>query len=247
MQFPSMLALAVSLYFPAIPAASPPTETATCVRLLNAERRHQGVPPARPAESGAEVARLAVARLAVTGERPPERDGWALAYYSGTDATGDAIAAWAAVFRPGHGPFDPLTAEVAYHHTGINHAMAYQQATPPAPEPTAGTPMAAPAEMRPVAGDRWGFTAWLNGQRAMLGLSSVGWDSSLADWAVRNSAVGFGHAVRMGRVQNSGVGDLWAVCNMWLGSPAHAAALFDPTITSVGIGVVGSTWTFNGN
>lgn len=90
-----------------------------------------------------------------------------------------------------------------------------------------------------------GFLAWLNSVRAQAGCGPVGWDDNLAAGAARNSAVGFGHAIRCGRRQNAGVGDLATVCAMWLQSPPHYAALVDPSVTRVGLAAVGSVWTFN--
>ncbi len=99
----------------------------------------------------------------------------------------------------------------------------------------------------PVAEDPHGFVGWLNSQRSMRGLSAVGYDPGLSSWAALNSAAGFGHSVRAGRRQNAGVGSLESVCTGWLASPAHAAALFDPSITRVGIAVVNGCWTMNGD
>jgi uncharacterized protein YkwD len=231
--FPVTLVLAVSLFFPAIPPAARPTDTDTFARLLSAERHAQGLPIVQPVEAGADVARKAVARLAVTGERPTEID--------------DALSAWTTVYRAGHGLFDRRTAEVGYWRAGATQVACYRQAPVPTPEVTEGTPIevVAPVEMRPVAGDQWGFTAYLNSVRARAGLQAVAWDANLAAWATQNSMVGFGHSVRAGRRQNSGIGSLWTVVPMWLASPPHAAVMFDPTITRIGLGVVGSTWTMN--
>ena len=114
----------------------------------------------------------------------------------------------------------------------------------PAPEP--------PAYAQPVyqAGDPYGFTAWLNGVRAQYGRGPVGFDPNLSNWAAANNgqqqARGMGHHV-MGsaRRQNSGVGAAGTVWQMWMASPAHQAALLDPTITLIGIAASGSYWTFN--
>lgn len=112
------------------------------------------------------------------------------------------------------------------------------------------TPQAAaePATTSPTMGDPYGFTAWLNGLRASAGLAPVAWDETLAACAASNSAAGFGHLIRCGRRQNSGWGaDMGTICSMWLASPAHAAALLDPSITRIGVACVGMTWTFNGD
>ena len=119
---------------------------------------------------------------------------------------------------------------------------------------------AAPVEPQPVAqpvvsyqyqyGDPYGFTAWLNGVRAQYGRGPVGHDSNLSAWASANNgqqqARGMGHHV-MGsaRRQNSGMGAAATVWQMWMASPAHQAALLDPTITMIGIAAGGSYWTFN--
>ncbi len=95
-------------------------------------------------------------------------------------------------------------------------------------------------------GDPYGFVVWLNATRASCGLGGVAWSDEMAGWALRNSSVGFGHAI-MGtaRRQNAGWGELGTVCNAWLAHGPHAAALLDPTITQVGIAAVGVVWTFS--
>jgi len=107
----------------------------------------------------------------------------------------------------------------------------------------------------PVAqssGDPYGFTGWLNSVRAGYGLSAVGYDPNLSGWAAENNnhqaARGMGHYV-MGaaRRQNSAMGDFANIGAMWMNSPAHRAALLDPTITSIGIAGLGAYWTFNAN
>jgi uncharacterized protein YkwD len=106
-------------------------------------------------------------------------------------------------------------------------------------------PKAAPAT------DPYGFTAWLNATRASYGLPPVGYDPNLAAWANVNNgqqqSLGMGHHV-MGpaRRQNSGMGDCATVCNMWMLSDAHRAALLDPYIRWIGIAGLGVYWTFNG-
>jgi hypothetical protein len=107
---------------------------------------------------------------------------------------------------------------------------------------------------RPVseqpAGDPYGFVSWLNGVRARSGLGAVGHDPNLSSWAGVNNgqqqAMGLGHHV-MGpaRRQNAGMGDFSSVTQMWMASPAHQAALLDPSITWVGIAGLGAWWTFN--
>ena len=100
------------------------------------------------------------------------------------------------------------------------------------------------------AGDPYGFTAWLNGVRAQYGLGAVGVDPNLSNWAAMNNgqqnAMGMGHHV-MGpaRRQNSGMGASSTVWQMWMASPAHQAALLDPSISMIGIAAGGAYWTFN--
>jgi uncharacterized protein YkwD len=102
------------------------------------------------------------------------------------------------------------------------------------------------------AGDPYGFTAWLNATRAAYGLAPVGHDPNLSSWAALNNthqvARGIGHFV-MGpaRRQNSAMGGVGDIGSMWMASPAHRAALLDPTIRWIGIAGLGAYWTFNAN
>lgn len=111
------------------------------------------------------------------------------------------------------------------------------------------TEAAQPAPAAP-AGDPYGFTAWLNATRAQYGLAPVGYDQNLTNWAnVNNShqnSRGLGHFV-MGPAsrQNSAMGNYASVPSMWMNSPAHRAALLDPTIRWIGIAGMGAYWTFN--
>jgi hypothetical protein len=111
-------------------------------------------------------------------------------------------------------------------------------------------PRVAAQQIQQPAGDPYGFTAWLNGVRARSGLGAVGHDPNLSGWAGVNNgqqqARGMGHHV-MGpaRRQNSGMGDFSSVTQMWMASPAHQAALLDPSITWIGIAGMGAYWTFN--
>lgn len=99
-------------------------------------------------------------------------------------------------------------------------------------------------------GDAYGFLNWLNSTRASYGLSSVGYDPNLESWAAVNNgqqnARGMGHHV-MGpaRRQNSAMGAYPNITSMWMASPAHRAALLDPTIQWIGIAGMGAYWTFN--
>jgi uncharacterized protein YkwD len=100
------------------------------------------------------------------------------------------------------------------------------------------------------AGDVYGFTNWLNGVRAQYGLPAVGYDANLEAWAQQNNAHqnsrGIGHFV-MGpaRRQNSAMGNYASIGAMWLSSPAHRAALLDPSIRFIGIAGLGAYWTYN--
>jgi hypothetical protein len=108
------------------------------------------------------------------------------------------------------------------------------------------------AETSVPAGDPYGFTAWLNATRAAYGLTAVGYDPNLASWAALNNghqaSRGMGHFV-MGpaRRQNSAMGVFPGIESMWMASPAHRAALLDPTIRWIGIAALGAYWTFNAN
>jgi hypothetical protein len=106
------------------------------------------------------------------------------------------------------------------------------------------------AQVVQVSWDPYGFTVWLNSTRAAYGLAAVGYDPNLSSWAAENNnhqaARGMGHYV-MGaaRRQNSAMGDFASIGAMWMNSPAHRAALLDPTIRSIGIAGLGAYWTFN--
>jgi hypothetical protein len=118
--------------------------------------------------------------------------------------------------------------------------------------PTAEAPAEQPAQAAPAAssaGDPYGFLSWLNSVRASYGLGAVGYDANLSNWASMNNsqqmAYGLGHFV-MGpaRRQNSAAGAAFPGA-MWMASPAHRAALLDPTISWIGIAAAGAYWTFN--
>lgn len=118
--------------------------------------------------------------------------------------------------------------------------------------PVAAAPAAAEQPAAASYSDPYGFTAWLNGIRASYGLGPVGYDANLSSWAAMNNAQqaarGLGHHV-MGpaRRQNSAMGGFPGIESMWMSSPAHRAALLDPTITFIGIAGAGAWWTFNAN
>jgi uncharacterized protein YkwD len=129
------------------------------------------------------------------------------------------------------------------------------QSTQPAAESSASqTTIASQEATQPAAtapvGDPYGFLGWLNATRASYGLPAVGYDPNLASWAAVNNSHqasrGIGHFV-MGpaRRQNSAMGGFPGVESMWMASPAHRAALLDPTIQWIGIAGLGAYWTFN--
>ena len=45
--------------------------------------------------------------------------------------------------------------------------------------------------------------------------------------------------------RSSAMGSAASIGSMWLNSPAHRAALLDPSIRWIGLAVYGSYWTFN--
>ncbi len=132
----------------------------------------------------------------------------------------------------------------------------YQYAAQPATyaaQPTTYVQQAAytqPVAAAATGGDAYGFTNWLNSVRAQYGLSPVGYDAGLENWASVNNAQqasrGMGHFV-MGpaRRQNCAMGSSASIGSQWMASPAHRAALLDPSITRIGLAGSGSYWTFN--
>jgi hypothetical protein len=145
---------------------------------------------------------------------------------------------------------EPTTAPVSDTAAGPTTAVATATAPPATILPD--TPATTPAMANADAGDPYGFTGWLNATRAAYGLSAVGHDPNLSSWAAENNnhqaARGMGHFV-MGpaRRQNSAVGSISDIGSMWMNSPAHRAALLDPTIRWIGIAGLGAYWTFNAN
>jgi uncharacterized protein YkwD len=121
------------------------------------------------------------------------------------------------------------------------------------PTAAAAAPAAAPAPATTASvenSDPYGFLSWLNATRASYGLPAVGHDPNLSGWAAENNnhqaARGMGHFV-MGpaRRQNAAFGSFANIGSMWMNSPAHRAALLDPTIRWMGIAGLGAYWTFN--
>ncbi len=148
------------------------------------------------------------------------------------------------------------TANVPQYYQPANQPQATQPAPSVPVTPTSYTtnetaPVAAAAAPASTeAGDPYGFTGWLNATRASYGLSAVGHDPNLSSWAAENNnhqaARGMGHFV-MGpaRRQNAAIGSVSNIGAMWMNSPAHRAALLDPTISWIGIAGLGAYWTFN--
>jgi uncharacterized protein YkwD len=126
----------------------------------------------------------------------------------------------------------------------------YNTTSNAAPATTSNAAPAAAVTATAEAGDPYGFLGWLNATRASYGLPAVGYDPNLSGWAAMNNdqqaARGMGHFV-MGpaRRQNSAMGAFANIGSMWMNSPAHQAALLDPTIRAIGIAGLGAYWTFN--
>lgn len=135
------------------------------------------------------------------------------------------------------------------YQTQSAQAALYNQVTPPN-DPVSNAAPVATVTAGTEAGDPYGFLGWLNATRASYGLPAVGYDPNLSGWAAMNNdqqaARGMGHFV-MGpaRRQNSAVGAFASIGSMWMNSPAHRAALLDPTIRAIGIAGLGAYWTFN--
>jgi uncharacterized protein YkwD len=127
----------------------------------------------------------------------------------------------------------------AYGFAYRQQAVQYRAAPVPAAVPIVGT-----------MGSAADFLGWINGVRGQYGLPAVGYDPNLESWAAMNSAQqassGIGHFV-MGpaRRQNSAMGGFPGIESMWMASPAHRAALLDPTIRWIGIASYGAYWTFD--
>jgi hypothetical protein len=237
----SSLILTASLLFPAS------GEPAPLVATLNATRSLRAVPAVKESPDGDAVAAKALSRFAVLGRRDEVVDGWAVLYISGVTDPAEALEAWSKVYGEREGPYHPATAEVGHARLGSNQAVAYRHA---ALEPAAaGATVTRPVQAE--AGDPWGFQAWLNTTRAAYGLPAVAYDANLTNWAAQNNAAqrtyGMGHHV-MGPARRQNAAGAMAVGDVearWLGSPAHAAALLDPTIRAFGIHWDGTFWTFS--
>jgi hypothetical protein len=138
----------------------------------------------------------------------------------------------------------------ATQYVQTSYVQETSQATATATGAIVSTETTTAAAATVPVGDPYGFTAWLNATRAAYGLPAVGYDPNLESWAAMNSAQqassGIGHFV-MGpaRRQNSAMGGFPGIESMWMASPAHRAALLDPTIQWIGIASYGAYWTFN--
>ena len=145
------------------------------------------------------------------------------------------------------------TRRLSQHEAADGRQIIPTSYTVPVAEPVAAAPQ--PVQAAPAAtyggGDPYGFISWLNSTRASYGLGPVSYDANLSNWAAMNNnqqlARGLGHFV-MGpaRRQNSAMGGGFPGA-MWMASPAHRAALLDPTISWIGIAAAGAYWTFNAN
>jgi hypothetical protein len=124
------------------------------------------------------------------------------------------------------------------------------------PLPTAQGPVfaPAPAKVMPQAqatGDPTGFLVLLNVERRRRGLREVLYDAGLTGWCRQNNAAqvsrGLGHWVNPGFLQCSFVGPSNAQSALygWMASGPHAAILFSPSITVIGVDGYGSAWTLD--
>lgn len=183
----------------------------------------------------------------------PTWNGYTPQYYQ----SGYTTPTYQATYSPQY--YQPTYTQATYATPAEQPAMTPPQYVPtsyvqPTAQPAAAeapaTMTAAPAAPAATGGDPYGFTAWLNATRASYGLSPVGYDPNLESWAAMNSAQqassGLGHFV-MGpaRRQNSAMGGYPGIESMWMASPAHRAALLDPTIQWIGLAAYGAYWTFN--
>jgi hypothetical protein len=131
--------------------------------------------------------------------------------------------------------------------------------TPPAPLPTppvkptpAPIPKPSPQTATEATEDPYGFVVWLNAERAQRRLNPVAWDKYCEYNAYVNNqwqaAKGMNHWHHVCRHQNAGaMGPGSATWIAWAGHGPHADALFDPSITVVGLHVMGQYQTYNAN
>jgi uncharacterized protein YkwD len=148
--------------------------------------------------------------------------------------------------QPAQYYYAPQAYQPAPQVVATDGGQVYQTAYTTAVDTTTAQPPQASAG---YGSDPYGFMAWLNSTRASYGLGPVNYDANLTNWAAMNNsqqqAQGLGHFV-MGpaRRQNSAMGGAFPGA-MWMASPAHRAALLDPTISWFGIAAAGAYWTFN--
>lgn len=189
----------------------------------------------------------------VTGSAQPT-------YYYTSPSNGYAQGTGYQYYQP---TYTPQTYQYVYAPQNIQAVQPVQTTTLGQPlipasyaAPVAETAPTQPAAAQPAAAaptsggsDPYGFLSWLNSVRASYGLGAVGYDANLTNWAAQNNnaqlSYGLGHFV-MGpaRRQNSAMGAAFPGA-MWMASPAHRAALLDPTISWIGIAAAGAYWTFN--
>lgn len=172
---------------------------------------------------------------------------------------GRRVAYYPQIYQTAAAPQTSQTAVVPQQPAAQPAAAQTAQVVPVSYNTTATEPTAsaAPATTTTTAaavdyGDPYGFLGWLNATRASYGLPAVGHDPNLSNWAAENNnhqaSRGMGHFV-MGpaRRQNAAFGSFANIGSMWMNSPAHRAALLDPTIRWMGIAGLGAYWTFNAN
>lgn len=120
----------------------------------------------------------------------------------------------------------------------------------PVYQPVMVRPVEVQPQAQPVQAESSGFLNWLNSTRAQYGLAPVAYDPGLAADASVNSqrqaSYGLGHwHLGSARRQNSGMGPYSAMPGMWLASPAHRAALLDPSVRFAGLAGAAGFWTLS--
>ncbi len=102
-----------------------------------------------------------------------------------------------------------------------------------------------------ATGDPYGLMSLLNSYRASMGLATVAYDANLTYWADQNNqdqAIhGIGHRVMGTARRQNAAGNMSfpSVFYAWMGSPGHASALFDPSVTLFGVAYSYGWWTFD--
>jgi uncharacterized protein YkwD len=96
------------------------------------------------------------------------------------------------------------------------------------------------------------FASILNYQRQLRGLGPVGVDQNAVNAAYQNNVYqtqrGLGHFYQGGFAQCVAVGqpDPASALNAWMNSPAHAAILFNPSLSRIGFNMMSGCYTFSG-